>query len=96
VERKQRADGERPEVLSVLSRNRADASAPGGPSVPLAASAIIVGALLSQQWQELIAALGLVLVALVYLLQERMRVRRSRLKMAEPLQGDSCRPASTP
>ena len=61
--------------------------APGGPFVPLAASAIIVGALLSLQWNELIAALGLILAAgTAYLLQERAQVRRSRLTLADPLQ----------
>jgi len=65
--------------------------APGGPFVPLAASAIIVGALLSLEWKELTAALGLVLVAgTAYAVQERLHVRRTR---RESLTGDA-RPAS--
>jgi basic amino acid/polyamine antiporter, APA family len=60
--------------------------APGGAFVPLAASAIIVGALLSLQWKELIAALGLVVVAgTAYGLQERAQLRRSRQKWADPV-----------
>jgi APA family basic amino acid/polyamine antiporter len=65
--------------------------APGGPFVPLAASAIIVGALLSLEWKELTAALGLALVAgTAYAVQERLHVRRIR---RESLTGDA-RPAS--
>jgi amino acid transporter len=46
--------------------------APGGPFVPLAASAMIIGTLWSLQWNELFAALVLVLVAgTAYVLLER-------------------------
>jgi hypothetical protein len=70
--------------------------APGGPFVPLAASAIIAGVLLSLQWKELIAALGLVLVAgTAYALQDRGHVRRSRLKLVDPPQREDRPPAST-
>ena len=59
--------------------------APGGPSVPLAASAIIVSALFSLEWKELIAALGLVLIAgTAYVLHERIRGRRSREERTNP------------
>lgn len=65
--------------------------APGGPFVPLAASAIIGAALLSLQWKELTAALGLVLVAgTAYVLQKRAQLRRHRLKL-----GDSLRRSAT-
>jgi basic amino acid/polyamine antiporter, APA family len=58
--------------------------ATGGPFVPLAAPALIIAALLSLQWEELIAALGLVLMAgTAYGLQERGYVRRNRLKLAD-------------
>jgi len=67
--------------------------APGGPFVPLAASAIIVGALLSLQWREVVAALGLVLVAATaYLLQGWAQVRRRQPKFAD---APPSRPPST-
>ncbi len=52
--------------------------APGGPFVPIAASAMIIGTLWSLQWNELTAALSLVLVAgAAYLIQERRQARPS-------------------
>jgi basic amino acid/polyamine antiporter, APA family len=57
--------------------------APGGPFVPLAASAMIVATLLSLQWKELIAAFGLVLAAgIAYALQEWAHRRRGPENLA--------------
>jgi basic amino acid/polyamine antiporter, APA family len=68
-------------VLRLRARHVATDTAPflvpGGPFVPLAASAIIVATLLSLQWKELTAALGMVLVTgTAYLVQDQAQKRR--------------------
>jgi hypothetical protein len=53
--------------------------APGGPVVPLAASAIIVWMLTTLESKELAAAAGLVIVSgAVYGIRERVNEKRSR------------------
>jgi APA family basic amino acid/polyamine antiporter len=65
-------------LLRLRARNVAMAGepfrAPGGPYVPLAASAIMVWMLTTLEWKELAEAAGLVIVSgAIYGIRERMR-----------------------